>query len=515
MSRKLKAEPTRSTNVRCAIYTRKSTEEGLNQEFNSLNAQRESAEAYIKSQSHEGWVAVTEKYDDGGFTGGNMERPGLQRLLRDIEAKKIDAVIVYKVDRLSRSLLDFSRLIDTFDQHGIAFVSVTQQFNTASSMGRLVLNVLLSFAQFEREIISERTRDKIAATKRKGKWAGGWPVLGYDVDPQTRKLTPNVTEANHVQAIFELYLEHGSLIPVVEELNRRCWTNKQWQTKSGTTQGGHDFTKNNLHNLLTNPVYIGKVKYKTEVHEGEHSAIIDRNLWQRVQTQLARNGRTGGAATRNRYGALLKGMLRCSACDAAMCPSHTKKGNKVYRYYVCSSATKRGWKSCPAKSIPANEIEQLVVNQIRTIATDPKLQEQVLQQLREQEAAQRGHLETEQKSLERELAKWHTELRVLSQRVQPGELNDPLFARIAELHERISSAETRQKELARQLESLVQSNLAEADVLEALSQFGPVWESLTTREQERVLRLAIAQIDYDGNRGKIAIQFRSTQPQER
>ena len=214
--------------MRCAIYTRKSTEEGLEQEFNSLDAQRESAEAYITSQQHEGWTCLPDRYDDGGFTGGNMERPAVQRLLADIQVGKVQCVVVYKVDRLSRSLLDFARMMETFDRHHIAFVSVTQQFNTATSMGRLVLHVLLSFAQFEREIISERTRDKIAAARRKGKWSGGMPLLGYDIDPHVSKLIVNEEEAVRVRTIFEWYLRYQGLIPVAGELQRCGWVNKRW-----------------------------------------------------------------------------------------------------------------------------------------------------------------------------------------------------------------------------------------------------------------------------------------------
>src|SRR5262245_8889456 len=213
--------------VRCAIYTRKSTEEGLEQEFNTLDAQREAAEAFIQSQRHDGWHALPDRYDDGGFTGGNTDRPALRRLLADVEAGRIDCVVVYKVDRLSRRLLDFTRLMETFDKYRVSFVSVTQQFNTATSMGRLVLNVLLSFAQFEREIIAERTRDKIAAMRRKGKWAGGLPPLGYDVDPATSKLVANPDEAGRVRQIFEMYQEHGGLLPVVAELRTRGWANKR------------------------------------------------------------------------------------------------------------------------------------------------------------------------------------------------------------------------------------------------------------------------------------------------
>jgi site-specific DNA recombinase len=349
--------------VRCAIYTRKSSEEGLDQEFSSLDAQREAGEAYIKSQAHEGWVCLPRHYDDGGFTGGNMERPALQRLLADIEAGKVDGVIVYKVDRLSRSLLDFARLMEVFDKKRVAFVSVTQQFNTASSMGRLVLNVLLSFAQFEREIIAERTRDKIAATRRKGKWAGGMPLLGYDVDPRSFKLVVNLEEAVRVRAIFALYLKHRGLVRVVQELERRGWRTKRWQTRKGQIRGGNLFTKTTLHHLLSNVVYLGKVRYKKEVHTGEHEAIVERAVWQEVQELLHRRR---ASMVRRRSSALLKGLLHCRGCGYAMTPtSAQKKGGKRYHYYVCLSAIKRGRAACPTRALPCSVIESWVIEQVR------------------------------------------------------------------------------------------------------------------------------------------------------
>ncbi len=358
-----------STTIRCAIYTRKSTEEGLEQEFNSLDAQRKSGEAYIASQRHEGWECLPTRYDDGGFTGGNMDRPAVKRLLGDIEAGKVDCVVVYKVDRLSRSLLDFARMMESFDSHQVAFVSVTQQFNTSTSMGRLVLNVLLSFAQFEREIISERTRDKIAAARRKGKWSGGMPLLGFDV-AQGSKLVVNEEEAVRVRAIFALYLEYGSLLPVVQELERRGWLNKRWTTRKGHARGGKLFTRTSLYRLLTNVAYIGKVRYKHEFHNGEHQAIVDPEVWQKVQETLQHHGRSRRAPARNKLGSFLKGLLRCVPCGCAMTPAHTQKGNRRYRYYICSGAQKRGWATCPSKSIPAREIEQFVIDQIRCYGQD-------------------------------------------------------------------------------------------------------------------------------------------------
>src|SRR5947208_6563973 len=293
--------------VRCAIYTRKSTEEGLEQEFNSLDAQREASQAYIASQKNEGWTCLEARYDDGGFTGGNMDRPALKRLLADIEAGQVDAIVVYKLDRFSRSLLDFAKMMETLDKHQVAFVSITQQFSTGTSMGRLVLNVLLSFAQFEREIIAERTRDKIAATRRKGKWTGGTPILGYDVDPQANRLGINAQEAERVRAIFALYLEHQALVPVVEELERRGWVNKRWRTKAGHQRGGLGFTKTNLYRLLTNVSYAGRVRYKTEVHAGEPPHYRCRNLRAGAGALQRNRHLQRNSARRNAFASFLPG----------------------------------------------------------------------------------------------------------------------------------------------------------------------------------------------------------------
>jgi site-specific DNA recombinase len=359
--------------VRCAIYTRKSTEEGLDQDFNSLDAQRESALAYIASQQHEGWMALHDNYDDGGFTGGNMERPALQQLLADIAAGKVDCVVVYKVDRLSRSLLDFARMMEVFERHHVAFVAVTQQFNTATSMGRLVMNVLLSFAQFEREIISERTRDKIAAARRKGKWSGGMPVLGYDVEPRGGKLRVNEAEAKQVRAIFALYRDRQSLLRAVQELNRRDWRTKRWQTRKGHVRGGRPFNTTNLHKLLTNVAYVGKIRYKQEVHPGEHPAIVDESLWQQVQDLLRQGGPANGTSLRQPSGALLQGLLHCQACACAMSPSHTTGNGRRYRYYVCTNAQKRGRAVCPAKSLAARVVEGAVLDRLRGLGQDAAL----------------------------------------------------------------------------------------------------------------------------------------------
>jgi site-specific DNA recombinase len=496
--------------VRCAIYTRKSSEEGLEQEFNSLDAQRESGDAFVRSQAGEGWALLADRYDDGGFTGGNMDRPALKRLMADIEAGKIDCVVVYKVDRLSRSLLDFAGMMQTFERHKVSFVSVTQQFNTATSMGRLVLNVLLSFAQFEREIISERTRDKIAATRRKGKWAGGHPILGYDVDPNGYKLTVNAAEAERVRAIFALYLEHESLLPVVKELAKRTWVNKRWQTRKGPERGGEAFTRTSLYRLLTNVAYVGKVRYKTEVHDGEHPGIVDPVIHQKVQDLLRRNGMTGGASVRNQFGAILKGMLRCRPCGCTMTPAHTTKGNRRYRYYVCCSAQKKGWDTCPSKSIPAEQIERFVVDQIRCVGRDPDLLRDVLAQAKAQSETRTAELETEERGLAKDLGAWHKEVGRLSAQFKPGEDNGELVGRLADLHERIGMVEGRVKQVREQIKAVTSQIIAEEDAARALSAFDPVWGTLTPREQARVVGLLVNRVEYDGAKQKVTVTFHPT-----
>ena len=356
--------------IRCAIYTRKSTEEGLDQDFNSLQAQREAAAAYVQSQKHLGWTLSPGHYDDGGFSGGTLDRPALQHLLADIEAGQVDCVIVYKVDRLSRSLLDFARLMERFEQRSISFVSVTQQFNTTTSLGRLTLNILLSFAQFERELISERTRDKMSAARRKGKWVGGTPVLGYDVDPRGGRLIINEKEAERVRQIFELYRSHRSLSSAVAELAHRRWNTKSWKSKRGIRHSGRAFTKASLRMLLTNAVYAGKVEYRGVIYQGEHPAIVDPALWEAVNTDLRDQGPPKAKSIRNQQNALLAGLLFCKSCERPMIATYTAKGERRYRYYICQRARQKGWKFCPTKSVSASLIEDSVVAQLRARLND-------------------------------------------------------------------------------------------------------------------------------------------------
>ena len=351
--------------LRCAIYTRKSTEEGLEQEFNSLDAQREAAEAFILSQRREGWIALPELYDDGGFTGANMERPALTKLLHAVEAGELDCVVVYKVDRLSRSLLDFTRMLSIFEKHKVSFVAVTQQFNTSTSLGRLTLNILLSFAQFERELIGERTRDKMSAARRKGKWVGGCPVLGYDVDPGGGRLVVNEEEAKRVRAIFALFEKHRSAVLTLAEIERRGWRLKSWTRKTGQFRSGGPFALNSLRRLLTNILYTGKISHKGQPYPGEHAAILKPGTWERVQKLITHPAASAPGKSRNKHLALLNGLLYCESCAARMVYTYSAKNDRKYPYYLCLNAKRRGWAACPAKSLPARRIEESVLGQIR------------------------------------------------------------------------------------------------------------------------------------------------------
>ena len=499
--------PTRMP-LRCATYTRKSTEEGLEQSFNTLDNQRESAEAFIKSQAHEGWVCLPDRYDDGGFTGANMERPALKRLLVDIQAGKIDCVVVYKIDRLSRSLLDFTKIMEQFEKHHVSFIAFTQQINTTTSMGRLMMNVLMSFAQFEREIISERTRDKIAGARRKGKWSGGMPVLGYDVDAQTTKLIVNEQEAAKVRAIFDMYVKHESLIPVVQDLASRGWLNKRWTTRKGLERGGKVFTKTSLHKLLTNVVYAGNIKYKSEVHNGEHVGIVSPEIWQRVQTILRRNGVSGGAQVRNRFGAILKGLVRCVPCDRAMIPAHTTRNDsRRYRYYTCTGAQKMGWNTCPSKAVPAAQLEKLVLQQIRAIGMDPTVVAETFAQANSLAKEHVVELERERKSLERDLAAWDADVRNLAGQMGVKDQNPSALAHLADLQDRLRGGERRLTEVREEILDHQRQALTEHEVEMALQAFDPVWEALTPREQTRIIQLLVERVDYDGAKGKVSITF--------
>jgi DNA invertase Pin-like site-specific DNA recombinase len=351
------------------VYTRKSSEEGLEQEFNSLHAQREAGLAYIASQKSEGWIALPDHYDDGGISGGTLDRPALKRLLRDVEAGMIDVVTVYKIDRLSRSLTDFAKLVDLFERHNVTFVSVTQQFNTTTSMGRLTLNILLSFAQFEREVIGERIRDKFAASRAKGMWMGGWPPLGYVV--QNRRLVVVEREVALVRRIFDRFAKTGSALTVARELNAAGEVTKRRVCATGV-RGGKPWTKGAVYKVLANRVYLGEAVHKGGAYPGEHAAIIDQHAWDAAHAVMAEPAHRRGAATRVQMPALLKGLIY-SPNGRAMSPSHTRRRDRIYRYYVTREAIQDGYNTCAITSVPAADVEGAVLDQVQRLLAAPEL----------------------------------------------------------------------------------------------------------------------------------------------
>jgi site-specific DNA recombinase len=494
--------------IRCAIYTRKSTEEGLQLDYNSLDAQRDAAEAYIKSQKQEGWVCLSEKYDDGGYTGGNLDRPAAQRLLADVEEGRIDCIVVYKVDRLSRSLMDFARIIQILDKHNVSFVSVTQQFNTTTSMGRLTLNILLSFAQFEREIISERTRDKIAGARRKGKWTGGRPIMGYDVlrEPGGSKLIVNKVEAQRVRQIFEKYLETGSLMATLKWLDDKKWTNKQQKAKDGTLKVSPPFAKSSLQRLLVNIVYIGRIPHKENVYQGEHEAIIDEGLFSQVQSLLKMNCRSGGPH-RNKYNAMLKGMVRCKHCGCAMSHHYVLNDNKRYRYYVCTNAQKRGWDKCVSPSLPAVELEEFVVGQIRSLRKDDMFLSEVLQKAQAKLYADVEHHQASLKMAESEMRQM---LRSLGEISAQSAYDARAADKLAELQDQIKQKEQAMTLLNEKIISARRRMVDTDEMTGAMEAFDPIWNSLTPHEQSKLIRLLVEQVEYDGQNQDITVIFHPT-----
>jgi site-specific DNA recombinase len=353
---------------RCAIYTRKSSEEGLEQDFSSLHAQRESCEAYVNSQKHEGWIVLPTIYEDGGYSAGSMDRPALQRLLADIKSGAVDVVVIYKVDRLTRSLTDFAKIVEIFDAAGASFVSITQQFNTSTSMGRLTLNVLLSFAQFEREVTGERIRDKIAASKKKGMWMGGWVPLGYD--RKDRTLTVNKAEAKTVRTIFELFLKLKSVRDVQNELARLDLRTKPYLAERGRAIGNLPFARGHIYRILSNRLYVGEINHKGVNHPGQHPALISKNTWNAVQAQLAANGHDNRSRSNVKSISLLAGLI-FDATGNRLVSSHTTKNGKRYRYYVTSAGAGRTASSAnPSLRMSAAQIEDVVLVSVSSLLTD-------------------------------------------------------------------------------------------------------------------------------------------------
>jgi DNA invertase Pin-like site-specific DNA recombinase/ssDNA-binding Zn-finger/Zn-ribbon topoisomerase 1 len=357
--------------VYCAAYCRKSIEERVDETFGSIENQHESILSFIASHKHEGWVALSERYDDNGFTGSNTNRPSLQKLINDIKEGRVNMVVVYKLDRLSRSLVDFVHILKFFEEHGVAFASITQPIDTSTSTGKLMLHILSSFAEFERQLISERTKDKMSAARKRGQWTGGWAALGYDLNKESKKLIINKTEAKLIKEIFDLYLKESSLLKVAQILNDKGYRSKSITLKSGKCFGGKKFGITHIQSMIKNPLYIGKVEYSGQIYEGEQEGIIDEETFKKAQEILKQNRMERKATKNTDCTGLLSHLLHCKACGTFMFHTYTLKNEThKYRYYVCSNAQKRGYVSCPTKSINAQAIEDATVNCLKKIFSD-------------------------------------------------------------------------------------------------------------------------------------------------
>jgi DNA invertase Pin-like site-specific DNA recombinase len=479
---------------RCAIYTRKSTAAGLEQEFNSLDAQREACVSYIQRQ--QGWTLLPERYDDGGFTGANTERPAFQRLLTDIEATKIDVVVVYKVDRLSRSLLDFAKVMERFNASGASFVSVTQNFSTADAMGRLTLNMLMSFAEFEREMIGERTRDKIAAARRKGKWTGGVVPLGYTV--VEKRLVVDELEAVVVREAFALYLEHRSALAVAHLLNERHRSTKSHRSGNGKTRSARSWNKADVLRVLRTPIYGGYMRSNGALHPGEHPALIDGDTYARVQAILDdATGQTTNHGRNPDY--ILRGLLRCACCGSAFTPASTRKENTEYRYYRCVKRDKEGRDACPSAPLPADAIEGYVIERLREAVAEGSLAADVTAAVKQRVVARRKDLAVERKKLPTEIAKLSSEgKRLVEAMADMKESARRLVERrLQEIGEQLARGEARLATVVRETGALDAVQVEAGWVAQVLADFTEVWDVLTPENRGRLLRAVVQGVEVD------------------
>ena len=502
----MKVRPTKAAGAaaetrRCAIYTRKSTSVGLEQEFNSLDAQREACLSYIQRQP--GWMALETRYDDGGFTGANTDRPAFQRLLQDVDARRVDVVVVYKVDRLSRSLLDFAKVMERFNAASTSFVSVTQNFSTADAMGRLTLNMLMSFAEFEREMISERTRDKIAAARRKGKWTGGSVPLGYSV--VAKKLVVNELEAALVREIFALYHEHRSALAVVRILNERRHTPRR-NTMSGLARMPRAWVTNDVYRILKNPVYAGYFAVGDELCPAEHPPLIERSVFMRTQELLASATVTRKAAARNpEY--LLRGVVRCARCGASFTSASTTTRGVTHRYYRCATRDKQGRQACPARPMPAGAIEAYVVERLRAAVAGGDLGSEVTAAVERRVADVRRNLDVERRMLPGQIASLSAELQRDADTLQhlTGAARRPIEARLQAAGDQLARREARLVAVEIELHRLEGIVVEAAWVAECLTDFHRIWDVLTPENRARLLRVVIERVEFDEPANEIRV----------
>jgi len=489
---------------RTVIYTRKSTTAGLDQKFTSLDAQRETCEEYVRRQP--GWVLSETRYDDGGFTGANTDRPAFQRLLADVEAGLIDVVVVYKIDRLSRSLLDFAQLMHRFEELGVALVIVTQNFSTADAMGRLVLNMLMSFAEFEREMIGERTRDKIAASRRRGMWTGGSVPFGYT--NEDKKLVVNELEAVLVREIFALYGEHRSALGVARALNGRG-TTKQRLARSGQRRESRAWTNNDVLRILKHPIYAGYTVLNGELCEGVHTPLVDRALFRQTQALIAAATQRRGPGGGRNPDYLLTGLLRCANCGAAFTPASTTSasGITVHRYYRCVKRTKEGKKACPSLPLPARAIEDHVIERLREVATTGTLAADVAERVKARARARRQDISIECRRLPLLIETTSAEARQLTTTIASatGGARRPLEERLNELGQEAERHTARLAEAERELANLDAIEVEADWVARCLADFDTIWDALIPANRVRLLQALVQCVDVDQAHNQVSV----------
>lgn len=461
----------------CAVYTRKSVDDGsLDRDFNSIEAQREAGEAYIASQKANGWVCLPDRYDDGGWSGGNMERPALKRLMGDIESGKVNTIVCYKIDRLSRSLVDFAELQTVFERHHTNFVSVTQEINTSTSSGRMMLNILMTFAQFEREVITERVRDAISGAKRRGKFCGGVQVLGYKHDTKERKLYIVEKEAKTVRILFEKYISLGSLKQVVHEANLLGLKTKEWTSATGKLHAAKPWDTGSLYRILSNPIYAGYVRHYKTNYEGEHEPIISRTDWEQVQAMMA----THGTSAPRRHTAQLQpftGLVKCGHCRRALTPTYTKRHGRKYCYYICQASSKNPDHVCPLKRIPSGDLEQAVLKQLSALFKTPSILRATLEAVRLKEETLKANYERDLEILQKQMA----ELKTNALTVETD------FDEIKKVGERLTA-------IRRKL-NLLREPVTQDEIIAALSDTAALWEFMFPGARNELAQMVIAGIE--------------------
>ena len=489
-----------TTEIKVAIYTRQSLAD--DKEFDSLEAQREAIETYIKSQPN--WSALPDHYDDSGFSGGNTDRPAFQRLLTDIKSGKIEIVAIYKLDRLSRSITDFVLLSNFFEEHNVRLVSITQAFDTSNSLGRMTVHLLATFSTYEREMISERTKDKMVAARRRGLWTGGPPPLGYDI--KDGKLVINKKEAEQIREIFNLYLSLNSFTPILEEVRRLGYKTKSWVLKNGNRRPGKDFNKQSLSNLLKNPVYIGKLRVRDGLVNGVHEAIMDEQIWNTVQNLLA--SRKPGRQKRLKTSAVLQGLIRCAYCGELYVPHYARRGNKKYSAYVCSTYQKQGAKACPKSRIPMAELDRYVLSQIEFLGLNPDMICETAKSAKEKLKVRQPEIEIEIGELEKQITDLSSEKTNIIKAIGKSEAcDDSLLKRLGEIDLELSKLDEKQSLLEAELHSLDTQVIDKDELKQVLNEFTPLWDQLTLSERQEIVRLLIKEIRYKGSEGEIEIDF--------